>query len=395
MRLVFAIHDLNAWGGHDRSTLEIARRLSHRWPVDVYSYTLNDPRGIEAWGKVRFHRIWPHFRRPAVLKLGIYYAATLPLLGLGGRGSSVVHATGTCSLLSDVVQVQFVQAAWKDRRMEDEASLPEPGLRGLYHEALLKANVAVEKAVYTPRKTYIAIARCVADELEKYFGVGSRAHVIHHGVDSELFKPAPAGDADRAKLRAELGAKEDDVLALFVGAYDRKGLKRSIEAMAKLSPEAARRAKLVAVGGGDEAAFRQFAREAGVSERVSLVGHRKDIERFYRAADLFLLPTLYEPFGLVILEAMASGLAPVVSRLAGASELIENGKSGVLIETPSDAVEIAARMEPLVLDEAKRRAVGAAARAVAVARSWDQVAREYEKVLEPLLSPSLGSKGRA
>src|SRR4051812_40199724 len=87
--LAFVIHDLNSWGGHDRSTLEIARRISHRFPVDIYSFTLNDPKGLQAWGNngrnVRFHKIRPNFDHPVFAKLALFHAATLAPLRVGPR----------------------------------------------------------------------------------------------------------------------------------------------------------------------------------------------------------------------------------------------------------------------------------------------------------------------
>lgn len=400
--LAFVIHDLNPWGGHDRSTLEVVRRLSHHWPVDVYAYSLVDPEGAGRWGKVRFHRIAPNLHRPVAARLAWFYGATLPPLrifpALRRGPRPLIHATGTCSLVSDVVQVQFVSSAWEKR----QAQLPEdvcarPFLRGKsgpaawarksYHNLLLSHNVASERRVYTKDKTYIAIARSVAEELREHFGIKDRVHVIHHGVDSTQFRPAetPEERDSRERIRAEAGVGEDELMILFVGAYERKGLAVAIDALAKLSPEARRKAKLVAVGGGAAAGFEARAREFGVGDQVRLLGHRKEIPEFYRAADIFVLPTLYEPFGLVIIEALASGLPSVISRLAGASELVTDGVSASLIENPESADEVARRLERLLLDPTLRLSMGRAARQVAEARSWDRVADEYAAALDPLL----------
>lgn len=399
--LAFVIHDLNAWGGHDRSTLEIARRLSHRWPVDVYAYTLADPLGLDAWGTVRFHRVRPNVQHPFAAKLAWFYAMTYPQLRLlprmTARPAPLIHATGTCTWVSDVVQVQFINAAWKQR----EQRLPEgvcarPYARGtqgpiawarnLYHEKLLDHHVWTEHKVYTKDRTYIAIARSVADELREMFGITERVHVIHHGVDSKLFAPAAGAQlAEREGLRRKLGVTPEELLIAFVGAYERKGLAVAIDSLAALSPAARARAKLMAVGGGAAHAFQERARKLGIEDRLVLAGHTRDVPSFYRASDLFLLPTLYEPFGLVVLEAMACGLPPVVSRLAGASELIRDGVSGTLIDDPADATEVARRLEPLLLDDRLRARMSMDARQAAQARSWDHVAEEYAQVLAPLL----------
>src|SRR5688572_22333216 len=94
-RLAFVIHDMNSWGGHDRSTMEIARRLSHRWPVDVVAFTLNDPQGLGAWGDVRFHRVSPDLNRPALAKFTYFFAGSWPHLRLlprfRGEPAPLVH----------------------------------------------------------------------------------------------------------------------------------------------------------------------------------------------------------------------------------------------------------------------------------------------------------------
>jgi UDP-glucose:(heptosyl)LPS alpha-1,3-glucosyltransferase len=143
--------------------------------------------------------------------------------------------------------------------------------------------------------------------------------------------------------------------------------------------------KLLAIGGRNERRYQSLARRFGVEDRVILPGRRKDVARYYRAGDLFLFPTLYEHLGMVILEAMASGLPPVVSRLAGAAELIEGGVSGILLENPSDPERIAAALGPLIDDETARVDMGRRACAAVAERTWDRVACEYGRILEPLM----------
>ena len=384
-KLIFAIHDLNSWGGQDRSTLEIARRLSHRWPVEIWSYTLEDTQGIESWGDVTFHQIKPHPRRPAALKQNLYYAATLPLVAKSDR---VIHATGACSLVSDVIQVQFVQAAWraKLREMRANGSIPHDlSVRDAYQSALLKYNCLVEKAVFRKKKTYIAIARGVAQELEAHFGIRERVHVIHHGVDSELFHPVPRDDRARAWLRGKLAVREDQILILLVGALERKGLNVAIAALAKIPGELREKVRLIAVGDGPADRFEMQAETLGVRSQLRLVGHQKNILPYYQAADLFILPTSYEPFGLVVTEAMASGLPCLVSACAGAAELIEDDRSGKLIDDPASSDEVARKLIPLLENGDFRRGLGEEARKTAVMRSWDRVAREYAEVLRPMV----------
>lgn len=408
-RLVLVIHHMNSWGGQERCTLEVARRLSHRWPVDIYAFTLEGSDLSEGWGDVRFHKIRPHVEHPELLRSICFYAATVPSLWVArcGEQKALIHAAGACSLVSDIVQVHYVHSAWKARR----ANLPEhlrlparaiskgglgTSLRMAYDQVLLEFNVFTERITFGRGKTYIAISECVARELREYLGIEDRVHVIHHGVDPHQFHPVDEETrGDRDRIRRECGIQPDEVVAVFVGAYDRKGLATAVEALALIPRANIPRLKLMAIGGGDKERYVSLARRCGVEERIILAGHRKDVARYYRAGDLFLFPTLYEPFGMVILEAMASGLPPVVSRLAGAAELIEGGVSGMLLEDPSDPKEIAAALGPLIADEKARVEMGSRARAAVADRTWDRVAWEYGRVLEPLMeATSQDGRGR-
>lgn len=389
-RLAFVIHELNTWGGQDRSTLEIARRLSHHVPVDIYAFSL-EPAPDHTWGDVRFHKMSPQIKRPALAKTLLFYGETSvplwlkPLFERGDR--PLIHATGACSLISDVVHLQFIHSAWKSERDRLRTEVPRfksprALAHDLYHQALLRFDIATERQAFKPGKHYIAIANCVARELATHFGITGNVRVIYHGVDSAHFRPSTEG---REKLRESIGVKADDVMAVFVGAYERKGLAVAIESVALLGAKARSKIKLVAVGSGDTEGFTKLARKHGVLENVVFVGHKREILPYYQAADAFVLPTVYEPFGLVILEAMSCALPCVVSATAGASELIDDGASGMLVRDPFSAAELARKLEPLVLDRELRERLGRAARQIAVKRSWDQVASEYLDFLKPLL----------
>ncbi len=105
---------------------------------------------------------------------------------------------------------------------------------------------------------------------------------------------------------------------------------------------------------------------------------------------MFLLPSLYEPFGLSILEAMASGLAVLASRDCGAAELIHDGVDGLLIQNPRDVPEISAKLGALLKDADIRARLGRQARRKAQRYTWDRVARETEEVYERVLFQKRG-----
>ncbi len=394
-RVAFAIHHVNPWGGHDRSMLEIIRRLSHRrMNVEVHSFRLDDPQKQDRWGPFTFVPVRPFIRKPAIVMLTWFYLVTAWRFSRKLRGArrraTRVHATGACILPSDVIQVQFVQAEWKRiKRTLPPVIYRSHGARSprffrrhlsrAYAWIIQEYNLLIERIAYRPSKRYIAISHRIQRELMHHFRIpAERISVVHHGVDAEAFHPSPD---ERTNARAALGCFPEDVVLLVVGEYERKGLATALQAIALLPDSLRARARLLAVGQGDGQGFQRLADKLGVSKNLTLLPHQKDIARFYRLADVFVLPTLYEPFGLVVLEAMASGLACVVSECAGAAELLEDRESAMILRNPADPRELMQQLEPVLESRAFRESLGKSARAIAQARSWDVVADAYHDIL--------------
>jgi glycosyltransferase involved in cell wall biosynthesis len=375
-KFVFAVHDFHPRGGHERSNLELLSRLQNDFKIEAFSYELE---GAEDFLNVDHRKVMPKIRKPDSLKIiyflfiSLYFYYLLPLLSRRSRPK--VLSTGTASCVSDIVQVQFVNARWKREAVHGS------GLRGLYYRLLLEFNVAIEKVLYSSDKTYIAISEGIKKELMQEFHL-DRVNVIHHGVNTKEFRPLLDTDGEsRRGLRREFKIPEDAIVILFAGAYDRKGLAQAIEGLAHVPVETRNNVRLLAVGGGDRAHYSFLTRKLGIADQVVLSANRRDISDLYRMSDIFLLPTRYEPFGLVILEAMASGLPAVVSMSAGASELIVNGINGFTLEDPSNTFEIASKLELLIQDKELRKKIGSAARQKALLHDWDAVADKYRKVL--------------
>jgi UDP-glucose:(heptosyl)LPS alpha-1,3-glucosyltransferase len=187
----------------------------------------------------------------------------------------------------------------------------------------------------------------------------ARLSVVYNGVDLERFHPR-LRTQHRADARGEAAVPAGAFTVLFAGSgFERKGLATAIRALHRLDDPDAR---LLVLGRGDAAAYRRLADELGVGARVEWLGARPDIERWYAAADVLILPTRYEPFGNVHLEALASGLPVVTSVVAGGAEIIDD-RCGAAV-APDDATGFAA-----ALDKLRRRnpaEVSDAARAAAL-----------------------------
>lgn len=228
-----------------------------------------------------------------------------------------------------------------------------------YHRYVL----AAEKALFASPglKAVICNSRMVKEELQRWFALPpEKLHVIYSGVDTEAFHPRLKAEHRRA-VRRRLGIAANAPLFLFVGSgFERKGLAALLSALAA----GPRDACLLVVGKDKHAGrFRARARHLGLGGQVHFLGPQADVKPYYGAADALVLPTLYDPFPNVALEAMACGLPIVTSLKSGAAELVEAGVNGYVcdaLDTEALAAHLASLRSPDVcarLGAAARRTV--------------------------------------
>ncbi|MEE9196564.1 MAG: glycosyltransferase family 4 protein, partial [bacterium] len=225
--------------------------------------------------------------------------------------------------------------------------------------------LSIERKIFQTTPIIVANAERGREEIMRHYGVEpERVRVIHTGVDRERFQPDNR-ERFRALVRKEIGVPPDAPLVLFVGGgFKRKGLAAAIRAVADLDPK---EAWLAVAGRGDVGPYRRLAAERGVAERVAFLGERRDVEALYGAADVFCLPTLYDPCSNACLEALASGLPVVTSAADGASEASVDGDNGMVLRDPLERAEVA---------QALKRAL--ALERAAVVEVSDRMLRPYD-----------------
>ena len=214
---------------------------------------------------------------------------------------------------------------------------------------------------------FVAVSREIEAELVGLGLPGERIRLIPNGVDTRLFRPAPDAAAKRA-LRHELGLP-DGPLFLFAGRIARqKRLPLLLEAWRDAGPALSGATLLVA--GANRATPTRH--QAGASDAadvpaalldqpgVRFLGHVADMPRHLRAADAFVLPSAAEGLSNALLEACASGLAVVATRIGGTEDVLRDGESGLLFE-PDDAAALRGALVGLAEDGELRRRLGAAA----------------------------------
>lgn len=225
----------------------------------------------------------------------------------------------------------------------------------------------------------VAVSNRVKAEVLRYYPVPPEdIVVIPNGVDIRKFSPDL--QAHRARVRKNFGIKDDETAFLFCGnGPRRKGLAYAIEALARL-PEGCR---LLVVGDAG-ADYLSIARRWKIASRISLLGPRDPVHEFYGAADALVLPTLYDPFPNVCLEAMASGLPVITTAVTGVAEIITEGVDSFVVPAGQDVDALSARMRELN-DRGRREAMSKAARATAerysVERMIDTNLALYDEIL--------------
>jgi len=274
------------------------------------------------------------------------------------------------------------------------------------HIALLR----IEKQLFSDTKIIIANSNMVKSQIIRHYNIPEeKIQVIYNGVDLKRFSPENTelyGD----KVRQELSIGKDTKLILFVGSgFERKGLGALLRAISLIrseknlalpsnkdypSPiplpqgEGARGRvknissdediKLIVIGKGNIKKFSSIAKKYGINDRVSFLGPQKEIEKFYAAADIFALPTIYDPFSNATLEAMASGLPVITTKNNGVSELIQDGEEGFAIENPLNHNMLAEKIKSAL---AEHESMGRKARLRAEKFPIEKAAEEFIRII--------------
>lgn len=204
----------------------------------------------------------------------------------------------------------------------------------------------------------VAVSRATKVQLDEDLGLDPTVlTLVPNGI--------PVRPGDRQKLRAELGLAEGELLVLSVGSLiPRKGHKTVLEAMKILKNEGFERPFRFAVAGRGELkeSLVQWANELGVGSQFTLLGVRNDIPDVQAAADIFVMPSLWEGLPLAVLEAMLAGSAIIATSASGIPEAITDNEHGLLVQ-PEDPQALAASLRRLLSDGGERARLGAAAKA--------------------------------
>jgi D-inositol-3-phosphate glycosyltransferase len=235
-----------------------------------------------------------------------------------------------------------------------------------------------------------------AQMVELYGADPDKITVIPLGVDLEMFRPIPH---DAAMVAIGVEVPKDQRLILFVGRLDPvKGLETLLKAICRLTelePELAKDLCLAVIGGDDDndgsdiadelECLDKLKDEVGLQDLVAFLGSRAQdtLAHYYSAAEVCVVPSHYESFGLVALEAMACGTPVIASRVGGLQQTVEDGVTGFLVPA-GDEEALAQNLQLILSDGTLRKRLAANARQKAQQYTWQKVADRIIELYEEL-----------
>lgn len=227
------------------------------------------------------------------------------------------------------------------------------------------------------RRLFVTNSQLVKDQIIEYFSVPEeRIKVIYNGVDHKVFNTQVS--ACRDSMRREYSIDEKDLVILFVSNnWERKGLSTIIEAISKTGNG---KIRLLVVGRGNSKHYISLAMENKISaEQLIFIGRTENVEKYYGMSDIFVLPSRYEPFANVCLEAMACGLPVITTRTNGAHEIITPGKDGFVLPDWRDSSGLAGIIKDMTVERIRRK-TGENAAETAKNYTWEKHLEETLKV---------------
>jgi UDP-glucose:(heptosyl)LPS alpha-1,3-glucosyltransferase len=216
-----------------------------------------------------------------------------------------------------------VHRGWLQRRNEIAGPLQK---LSRFFNRKHSAALDLEESLFANRRArrVIANSKMVKDEIVQFYGYpADQIDIVYNGVPLELFRD-----------KQEPAKTPGEIVVLFGGSgWERKGLRFAIDAIEAQTGKM----KLLVAGRGEPEKFS--------SSRAQFLGVIGDMPSLYRAADIFLLPTIYDPFSNACLEALAAGLPVITTKANGFSEIIESGRHGTVVDDPRDVGAISDALE--------------------------------------------------
>jgi glycosyltransferase involved in cell wall biosynthesis len=254
-----------------------------------------------------------------------------------------------------------------------------------YHTRINKqVHVWADRLCTRLAHAVIAVSNHTARHLiEVEYAPAAKVHVVLNGIDFDRVRVS--GPDAGYRLRSEFAADGAHLLLVAARLHPEKGYDYLFRALPRIGQKVPGPVRLLVAGAGAlEPAYRRQVRSLGSEGMVRFLGFRKDVFDLMTAADLVLLPSVAEAFGLVAAEALYLGVPVVATRVGGIPEIVSDGVDGVLV-APADSDALADAVAELLLDEPRRLKLAGAGRAKVMERfRFEDMVRRYEHLYDRL-----------
>ena len=370
--------DEYAHGGTEIAVYHLAQEMQRRGhQVEVFTTAL-DSRSVVELDKVNIHRYATQFRvASANFSWGLLRGPQEVKVDLAHAHYNMPYADYSALLYKQKRGVPLVVTYHADAP-ETGGSFLRNQLQSFYNRHLLLRVLEEADIIITTSKSYIEDSR----HLKKY---REKIRVIANGINLEEFQST----LSRGECRDRLGLPHHKVIILFFGnLVPYKGPEVLLKAFSEVRKDHPEVLLFYAGRGSLKDGLQSLARELELEDEVVFAGYVDDQDKAicYRAADIFCLPSVNraEAFGIVNLEAMASGLPIVASRLGGIPDLVREGENGILFE-PGEVDELAQVLGYMIDNPEERWKMGRAGKKMAEDYSWAKIAQKTEEVYQELL----------
>ena len=367
MNVGIVVHDYDSGYGQGRYCIELVRRMADRVRFTIFSNTFNAaPMENVNWVRV------PALRYDALTT--VYSFIPMAERLVRRHQPDLVHCQGLTCWSSDIATGHICNAA-RLRRMNT---------RWLKPRLFAQIVTPLEHRFYQNKKLrhLIAISKVLESEVRQEYGFTKPATVIYHGTDSGQFRPSEPGE--REQLRNRFKVPANAWTWLFMGEAV-KGLRQVIDQLVDFPA-----ATLLVVTRSDLQTYRDQAAILGVADRIVFHGFEEKPEEAFRVANVFVYPSDYDPFGMVVSEAMASGIPVAVGYELGAAELIEDRVTGLKFD-PHQPQSIRSALEYLGANPDRAHQIGLAGREAILKHSWSDCADSTLAVYQRVYREKFGA----
>jgi len=371
MKIAVVIPKFGLVGGAEKFVYQLTEQLAFQEDLEIHVFANQWSRGK---APITFHKvpifIFPRFMRP----ISFAYFSNKRIRS---KGYDLVHSHDRIFRMDVFTMHGIPHKTWIKEARRKPLSLLDRSMAWVEEKGITGSHIP----------TILPVSTLVKDELLKLYDIPeSKIRVIHPGVSTDRFSVLDR-ETCRHGIRQRHGLSSSDVVVLFVGMnFEIKRLDLVIQGIAGLVNKDRRlyRVKLLVVGKGNTNKYLTLARDLGIANRVAFVGVTHEVEKYYMASDIFVMPSRFDTFGLAVLEAMMAGLPVLITQRVGARDLIDPGIHGFVLGEDPSPFDLSKKLAFLLKKENRMR-IGENARKVALQHTWDKAADEVADLYQKLI----------